>query len=64
MTIPTFPAEGQPTDIDDYDFAVDPDTPNGHIIQFDLEITASNGGPWTDSFDVPVDVLHGMQRPG
>jgi hypothetical protein len=34
---------------------VDPDTPRGHVIQFDLEITGSNGGPWTDSFDVPVD---------
>ena len=42
------------TNTNDYDFEVDPSTPDGHIIHFDLNITASNGGPWTDSFDVPV----------
>jgi hypothetical protein len=39
---------------DDFDFAVDPDTPDGHVIHFDLDISASNGGPWSDSFDIPV----------
>jgi hypothetical protein len=42
------------TNSDDFDFAVDASTPNGHIISFDLDITASNGGPWSDTFDVPV----------
>jgi hypothetical protein len=39
---------------DDFDFGVDPSTPDGHVIHFDLNITASNGGPWSDSFDVTV----------
>jgi hypothetical protein len=51
---PDIPGGGTATNINDFDFEVDPDTPNGHIIQFDLEITAYNEGPWTDSFDVPV----------
>jgi hypothetical protein len=38
----------------DFDFTVDPGTPHGHVIHFDLDITASNGGPWADSFDVVV----------
>jgi hypothetical protein len=51
---PEIPGGGTGTNINDYDFAVAPDTPNGHIIQFDLEITSYDGGPWTDSFNVPV----------
>jgi putative hemolysin len=38
----------------DFDFAVDPSTPHGHVIHFDLDIAASNAGPWSDSFTVPV----------
>ena len=38
----------------DFDFTVDPSTPDGHVIHFDLDVIASNGGPWADSFDVPV----------
>ena len=38
----------------DWDLSVHPDTPDGHVIHFDLDISASNGGPWNDSFDVPV----------
>jgi len=48
------PGGGTGTNSDDFDFEVDPSTPDGHVIHFDLDITASNGGPWTDSFDVPV----------
>jgi hypothetical protein len=29
-------------------------TPDGHTITFDLELTASTGGPWSDSFDLQV----------
>jgi putative hemolysin len=53
-TYPDIPAEGTGTNSNDYDFEVAPGTPDGHVIHFDLEITAANGGPWTDSFDVPV----------
>jgi PKD repeat protein len=42
------------TNSGDFDFEVDPDTPDGHVIQFDLGITAGNGGPWSDGFDVVV----------
>jgi hypothetical protein len=38
----------------DFDFAVDSSTPNGHMIQFNLDSNASNGGPWADSFSVSV----------
>jgi hypothetical protein len=29
-------------------------TPDGHVITYSLDITDSNGGPWTDSFTVTV----------
>jgi putative hemolysin len=51
---PDITGSGTGTNSDDYDFAVDPTTPNGHIIQFDLDVTAGNGGPWPGSFGVPV----------
>ncbi len=38
----------------DFDFDVDPNTPHTHQISFDVDITASNGGPWSDTFDVMV----------
>lgn len=37
-----------------YDFVVDPACPVGHVVRFNLNITASNGGPWTGKFDVRV----------
>ncbi len=39
---------------DDFEFQVDSDTPDGHIITFKVDITASNGGPWTDTFTEAV----------
>jgi hypothetical protein len=51
---PDIPGGSTGTNFDDFDFAVDPATPDGHIINFDLDITAANGGPWSDSFAVPV----------
>jgi hypothetical protein len=51
---PDIAGGGTGTNSDDYGFAVDLVTPNGHLIQFDLDITAGNGGPWSDSFEVPV----------
>jgi hypothetical protein len=41
-------------DLDDYDFHVAGNTPNEHVIHFGLDITASSGGPWADSFDIRV----------
>ncbi len=42
---------------DDFDFDVDPNTPHTHQISFDVDITASNGGPWSDTFDVRVSCI-------
>jgi hypothetical protein len=42
------------TSTEDFDFTVDPDTPDGHEVTFDLDVTATNGGPWSDSFTVTV----------
>jgi hypothetical protein len=53
-TYADIPGGGTGTNASDFDFYVDPGTPDGHMIHFDLDITASNGGPWSDSFDVPV----------
>jgi hypothetical protein len=54
---------GSATNINDFDLEVAPGTPHGHVIQFELDITASNGGPWTDSFDIPVSCCtSGCQR--
>jgi subtilisin family serine protease len=48
------PGGGTTTNSDDFDFEVDSSTPVGHVIPFTLTITASNGGPWSDSFNVTV----------
>jgi hypothetical protein len=45
---------GTVTNPDDFDIQIDPSTPDGHLITFTLEITASNGGPWTDQFSISV----------
>jgi len=51
---PDIPGGSTGTNVNDFDFALDPGAPNGHVINFDLDISASNGGPWSDSFNVPV----------
>jgi hypothetical protein len=51
---PDIPGGSTGTNGDDFDFEVDPSTPDGHDIHFDLDITSSNGGPWSDSFGVTV----------
>ena len=51
---PDISGGGTGTNSNDFDFAVASTTPHGHIIQFDLNINASNGGPWSDSFSVSV----------
>ncbi|NIM95354.1 MAG: hypothetical protein GTO18_16790 [Anaerolineales bacterium] len=52
---PDIIGSGTEKNTDDFDFLVDSATPDGHLISFDLDISASNGGPWTDSFNVPVN---------
>ncbi len=48
------------TGLDNYGFFIDPACPAGHMVTFNLNITASNGGPWTENFTrvvvVPPDV--------
>lgn len=51
---PDIPGGGTGTNGDDYDLAIDANTPNEHLVTFDLNITSSVGGPWTDSFTLPV----------
>jgi hypothetical protein len=48
------PGGGMATNLNDFDFEISSNAPNGHIIHFDLNVTAGNGGPWSDGFDVPV----------
>ena len=51
---PGIPGGGTGTNSNDFDFAVDSSAPGGHVINFTLTINASNGGPWTDTFQVTV----------
>jgi len=51
---PDIPGGGTAEDIGDYGFDVMSDTPDGYMIQFDLDIYASNGGPWHDTINIPV----------
>jgi hypothetical protein len=39
---------------DAFDLQVSASTPHGQVIQFNLSITAANGGPWSDSFVTSV----------
>jgi hypothetical protein len=53
----TYPLiEGQDSEYnkDEFEFQVAPDTPNGHVIHFDLGIVADNWGPGSTGLDVTV----------
>lgn len=50
---PDILAGGTEINSDDFDLVVDSDAPDGHVIQFDLDISSSEGS-WSDSFSVPV----------
>ncbi len=54
---PDIPGGSTGDNYDDYDFYIDPGTPHGHIINFNLDISAASGGPWSDSFEVPVSCV-------
>jgi hypothetical protein len=52
---PDIPAGGTATNLDDYEFDVATDTPDGHVIQFDVSATvAGPQGPWDDALEVTV----------
>jgi hypothetical protein len=38
----------------DFELLVAPDTPDGHVVQFQMNVTAAEGGPWVSSFDLVV----------
>jgi uncharacterized repeat protein (TIGR01451 family) len=42
------------TNLNDFDFEIDPLTPAGHQINFTVAATALNGGPWISSFNILV----------
>jgi hypothetical protein len=49
---------------DDFELLIAPDLPNGvHPILLELEITATGGGPWSDSFDLPVACCYSVGTP-
>jgi hypothetical protein len=51
---PDVPPGSEAANGDDFDFAVDADTPFGHLAQFELAISASNGGPWLQDLGLRV----------
>lgn len=54
-TYPDIAGSGTGTNLDDYDLSISGDTPDNHVITFNLDITASSGGPWQDTFEISVD---------
>jgi Zn-dependent metalloprotease len=51
---PNIPVSETKQNLTSYVFTVDGSTPYGYIIPFDLDVTASNGGPWVYPFGVFV----------
>ncbi len=51
---PDIPGGGTAANTNDFDLKIDANTPDGTLLQFNLAITAGNGGPWSASFVVPV----------
>ncbi|MEE8392258.1 MAG: M12 family metallo-peptidase, partial [Anaerolineae bacterium] len=45
---------GVGTNLDNFTFEMNPDMSLVHYVQFSLTISATNGGPWSDDFDVRV----------
>ena len=56
-TISDYPAissQATGTNKDDFELEIDDTLPNGHTFTFGLNITATGGGPWSDSFNLSV----------
>ncbi len=49
---PDIAAGGTASNSQPFSCELQPDTPNGHSIAFDLALTAASGGPWYDTFEV------------
>lgn len=60
---PDIAGGGTANNSNDFDFTVASGTPDGHVINFTLDIDASNGGPWSDSFEVTVVCNHPPDEP-
>jgi hypothetical protein len=50
----SIPAAGASTNTAGFGFVVAADAPHAHQIRFDLTVTASNGGPWSDELSLLV----------
>jgi len=48
------PASSSAPSLDDYNFDIDPLCPDGHIVTFNLDIMATNGGPWSSDFQITI----------
>lgn len=46
----------------DFDFDVAPDMPDGHMVQFNVDVTSVYGGPWSDSFSLMAACIPGTER--
>lgn len=43
--------------LNDWDIAVSPTTPDGHVAELDLSVSAAEGGPWAVTVQLPVACL-------
>jgi hypothetical protein len=59
---PDIPGGQSRSNGNDFDFTVAPGTPHGHVIHLDLDVTGSNGGPWSDGVEVAVGRRPGWRR--
>jgi hypothetical protein len=48
------PAGEVGTNSDDFDLQIASEIPHGYNVRFDLDITAADGGAWSDSIGIPV----------
>lgn len=57
LAYPDIPGQASSTSSAYFTFMVDPATPDGYSAPFEVTVTASNGGPWVDTFNIPVTCL-------
>ncbi len=58
---PDIPGGGMRVNDSDFDFALDASTPDGHVLQFTLDIGADHGGPWSVQYDMTVNCTNSPQ---
>lgn len=54
---PNIAGGGSEANLGDYVFTIDPSTPDGHIVDLELNIKDSNGDPWLDHFEIQVTCI-------